>query len=144
MRIMDHAVLCYKLGGRGFDSRWCNCNFCIHITLSSVSVDCLEIWEPQRHGTLRASTGMTLALSIYINNLSLEIQPIFPYSCYVIICNDVCRPLQVFEGNTFKLTTLKSHRFQGNTNPLTPNVNYSGRTAPLTSKVAFYIFIQQI
>ena len=25
-----------------------------------------------------------------------------------------------------------------------PNVNYSGRTAPLTSKVAFYIFIQQI
>ena len=27
---------------------------------------------------------------------------------------------------------------------LTPNVNYSGRTAPLTSKVAFYMFIQQI
>jgi len=26
----------------------------------------------------------------------------------------------------------------------TPNVNYSGRTVPLTSKVAFYIFIQQI
>jgi len=31
-----------------------------------------------------------------------------------------------------------------NVNLLTPNVNYSGRTAPLTSKVAFYIFIQQI
>jgi len=29
-------------------------------------------------------------------------------------------------------------------NLLTPNVNYSGRTAPLTSKVAFYIFTQQI
>ena len=29
-------------------------------------------------------------------------------------------------------------------NLLTPNVNYSGPTAPLTSKVAFYIFIQQI
>jgi len=29
-------------------------------------------------------------------------------------------------------------------NLLTPNVNYSGRTATLTSKVAFYIFIQQI
>jgi len=27
---------------------------------------------------------------------------------------------------------------------LTPNVNYSGRTAPLNSEVAFYIFIQQI
>ena len=29
-------------------------------------------------------------------------------------------------------------------NPLTPNDHYSGRTAPLTSKVAFNIFIQQI
>ena len=29
-------------------------------------------------------------------------------------------------------------------NLLTPNINYSGHTAPLTSKVAFYIFIQQI
>ena len=29
-------------------------------------------------------------------------------------------------------------------NPLTPNDPYSGRTAPLTSKVTFYIFIQQI
>ena len=29
-------------------------------------------------------------------------------------------------------------------NLLMPNVNYSGRTATLTSKVAFYIFIQQI
>ena len=29
-------------------------------------------------------------------------------------------------------------------NLLMPNVNYSGRTAPLTSKFAFYIFIQQI
>ena len=28
--------------------------------------------------------------------------------------------------------------------PLTPNVNYSGRTAPLTYKVAFYVFIKQI
>jgi len=29
-------------------------------------------------------------------------------------------------------------------NLLTPSINYSGRTAPLTSKVAFYIFTQQI
>jgi hypothetical protein len=29
-------------------------------------------------------------------------------------------------------------------NPLKPNDSYSGRSAPLTSKVAFYIFIQQI
>ena len=31
-----------------------------------------------------------------------------------------------------------------NINPLTPKDYYSGRTAPLTSKVAFYVFIQQI
>ena len=29
-------------------------------------------------------------------------------------------------------------------NPLTPNEPYRCRTAPLTSKVAFYMFIQQI
>jgi len=29
-------------------------------------------------------------------------------------------------------------------NPLAPNYPYMGRTAPLTSKVTFYIFIQQI
>jgi len=34
--------------------------------------------------------------------------------------------------------------FQILINFLTPNVNDSGRTAPLNSKVAFYIFIQQI
>jgi len=32
----------------------------------------------------------------------------------------------------------------GDINRLTPNDPYCGRTAPLTSKVAFYIFIQQI
>ena len=31
-----------------------------------------------------------------------------------------------------------------NFNPLTPNDPYRYRTAPLTSKVTFYIFIQQI
>jgi len=40
--------------------------------------------------------------------------------------------------------SLKSNQNEGYFNVLTPNVNYSGRTAPLTSKVAFYIFIQQI
>ena len=36
------------------------------------------------------------------------------------------------------------HRWQDNINLLTPNVNYSGPTGPLTSKIEFYIFIQQI
>jgi len=39
------------------------------------------------------------------------------------------------------MITYPQHR---NINLLTPNVIYIGRTAPLTSKVAFYIFIQQI
>ena len=39
---------------------------------------------------------------------------------------------------------LAQDRTGENVNLLTPNVNYSCRTAPLTSKVAFYIFIQQI
>ena len=47
-----------------------------------------------------------------------------------------------------KRDPVTDNRMQGNTvvkfNLLTPNVNYSGRTAPLTSKVAFYMFIQQI
>jgi len=40
--------------------------------------------------------------------------------------------------------TLNTCEVEAFINLLTPNVNYSGRTAPLTSKVAFYIFIQQI
>jgi len=49
-----------------------------------------------------------------------------------------------------RLISLSDFRFEfcfcfpPSVNLLTPNVNYSGRTAPLTSKVAFYIFIQQI
>jgi len=40
--------------------------------------------------------------------------------------------------------SVRFHSFFMVFNLLTPNVNYSSRTAPLTSKVAFYIFIQQI
>jgi len=44
----------------------------------------------------------------------------------------------------YKIKQLKPNYINIKINLLTPNVNYSGRTAPLTSKVAFYIFIQQI
>jgi len=40
--------------------------------------------------------------------------------------------------------TLYACRLMLFVNPLAPNVNYSSRTAQLTSEVAFYIFIQQI
>jgi len=41
-------------------------------------------------------------------------------------------------------TAVSIARLRGDLNLLMPNVIYSGRTAPLTSEVAFYIFIQQI
>jgi len=44
----------------------------------------------------------------------------------------------------FPTEKLRLDRLIPQLNLLTPNVNYSGRTAPLTSKVAFYVFIQQI
>jgi len=43
-------------------------------------------------------------------------------------------------GTSYEFTT----QFANIIKLLAPNVNYSGRTAPLTSKVAFYLFIQQI
>jgi len=50
---------------------------------------------------------------------------------FMWLCNDV----EISSSVVLIITTI---------NLLTPNVNYSVRTAPLTSKVAFYIFIQQI
>jgi len=49
-------------------------------------------------------------------------------------------------GKISKVRQLGTPRsgLENNINLLTPNVNYSGRTAALASKVAFYIFIQQI
>jgi len=52
--------------------------------------------------------------------------------------------------STFKIVLKESivAKFKSHTsiyiNHLKPNVNYNGRTAPITSKVAFYVFIQQI
>jgi hypothetical protein len=45
-------------------------------------------------------------------------------------------------GNIYRRS--KYCDFSGTLNLLTPNDHNSGRTAPLTSKVIFYIFIQQI
>jgi len=40
----------YFLGGKG--------GWCIELTLPPSCADCLEIWEPQPPGTLRASPGL--------------------------------------------------------------------------------------
>jgi len=57
--------------------------------------------------------------------------------------------IYMFRGKNYTVTRIhiseeRKHGEHFAINLLTPNVNYSGRTAPLTSKVAFYIFIQQI
>jgi len=61
---------------------------------------------------------------------------------------DMCRVTIGAHSDTFTVIKKNSFRFPAVLNNfinlLTPNVNYSGRTAPLTSKVPFYIFIQQI
>ena len=43
-----------------------------------------------------------------------------------------------------KAPQVRTRLCKDNINPLKPNGPYRGRNAPLTSKVAFYIFIQQI
>ena len=50
----------------------------------------------------------------------------------------------LFVNTTFHTVFVVVNIVPETLNLLTPNVNYSCRTAPLTSKVAFYIFIQQI
>ena len=57
-------------------------------------------------------------------------------SITVPICNTAC--------NVAKTRVIWLHRVNAVLNCLTPNDPYSGHTTPLTSKVAFYIFIQQI
>jgi hypothetical protein len=48
----------YFLGGKGGQ--------CVGLTnLSPSCADCLEIWESQHPGTLRASTGISLPLNTY-------------------------------------------------------------------------------
>ena len=84
---MGHAVtqlveaLRFKSEGRGFDSRWCpfgpgvdsasnrneyqeyflegRSGRCVGLTtLPPTCADCLDIWEPQPPGTLRACRGL--------------------------------------------------------------------------------------
>ena len=74
----------------------------------------------------------------------LEDHSQIPHSCearpiVVCSCSHVCPRHEWKNGHFVWHCSLRP-----SINFMTPNVNYSGRTAPLTSKVAFYIFIQQI
>ena len=99
----------------------------VTLDLSSVHYRLAEC--EQRNGGCNISSGMACCVFFFyvlcyasrpLIHLVLQmLKYVLPYKCNCIIIS-----------NTINL--------------LTPNVNYSGRTAPLTSKVAFYIFIQQI
>jgi len=71
--------------------------------------------------------------------------PVIPatdrYSEYVILI--VFPPQQWLQQYTVTLRRVYTASLVY-VNPLTPNDPHRGRTAPLTSKVTFYIFIQQI
>ena len=70
----------------------------------------------------------------------------FPVQRTIYFCKEVIIQIKNLINIMFQLL-LKSCNITGsvfNVNPLTPNNPYIGRTAPLTSKVAFYVFIQQI
>ena len=104
----------------------------------------------RRHCVISAASLFRLhALSAFLSS--------WPYCLFIyffllyVIWSFICRFVQMFYpllsvSNCVVLYWLYFRSFANFVflNLLTPNVNYSGRTAPLTSKVAFYIFIQQI
>jgi len=64
---------------------------------------------------------------------------------YLFIVQQQCATfLTAGDSGTSEMAKCQKCFLSCHINLLTPNVNYSGRTAPLTSKVAFYIFIQEI
>jgi len=71
-----------------------------------------------------------LGEKIFCANITLDL-----HSCYLVKLYCIAEQFE-----TRNLFCLRETSF----NPLKPNDPYRPRTAPLTSKVAFYIFIQQI
>ena len=67
------------------------------------------------------------------------------FICRIVICT-LCKSYaySIVLSPCVTVTHIICLHFDFLINPLTPNDPYRGRTAPLTSKVAFYIFIQQI
>ena len=75
-------------------------------------------------------------------NCSVYVSPQCEEPSFIPIENNKQNYIYLYYNLYFWIANRREHYQQ--INLLTPNVNYSGRTAPLTSKVAFYIFIQQI
>ena len=101
--------------------------------------------DPYR-GRTAPLTFKRCILYIYSTNISTEYFKQCIYSPFLPLQNAVCFIILMylvpvlFTFYTQSVLKLKKYLIK----PLTPNDPYSGRTAPLTSKVSFYIFIQQI
>jgi len=77
---------------------------------------------------------LSIFISLCLVRLKLDRRPHFAHRCLKATEHEFTKAIS---GQQQRCDWIKI-------NPLTPNDHYSGRTAPLTSKVAFYIFIQQI
>jgi len=94
------------------------------------------------HGLLQS----TLLVAPYscANSIQLcKLHALLPTPCTCANSMHLCQ-LHALVSTFFPFPKEFLELFIADINLLTPNVNYSGRTAPLTSKVAFYIFIQEI
>ena len=109
---------------------------------------CRLLDNVEKHGTARQATDDTIirrmdfACWITKPTDTLEMCNTYRFP----IATMVARTCQFFTLYVYCLScaTLQTIQVYIKINRLTPNDHYSGRTAPLTSKVAFYIFIQQI
>ena len=135
-RVLLHVVFCTGCVGCGCVELSCKlcalCEvYCSNSNLHTVScVHCVKF------------TVRTVTFTQYAHNLrpsSTQPQPAQPVQ-YTICVRARLKCDGASAETKFGPLAKRTSPF----NLLTPNVNYSGRTAPLTSKVAFHIFIQQI
>ena len=99
--------------------------------------------------TYRTTNLQSCILYIYSTNIGTEY---FKHGIYSVFFSSKCSLFHnsnVFGSCIIHIlytgcAKIKKKIRRQKVNPLTPNDTYRGRTAPLTSKVAFYIFIQQI
>ena len=108
----------------------------VHRAFILKGMEGVQFWyiQLQYKPSFTSSSNQTLILPKYTTMVH-----VMEYTeCRKIPCPNFVR----FKCSAINLDT--QQRLMCVLNLLTPNVNYSGHTAPLTSKVAFYIYIQQI
>ena len=107
----------------------------------------LTLCENNTSSLIKLSIEVNISISLptpHLQNFELYFCPVLFPKCPIgstiqYFCSK-CTSLLVLNLSTYLFTAWSRVLL----NPLTPNDAYSGRTVPLTSKVALYIFIQQI